>query len=583
MADCINKKKVSVNLKTGEKRTIMADCGKCYNCQTKKKRSNIKVFSEEMKEYKYSIFLTLTYEPEHIPLIEFKDRLENNIYELSQKNHEIYREIIKKYKSIDNLYKTIIDTIHNYKAIKTNDFYEKLKAERERVKHNLLVSKYGTLKYCHLLEYLNNITREMRRRKYLKKNKNRKDDFNYCYIGCGEYPNIKKNRGRPHYHLLIGFNELELIKYFIKYWKYGNIGIERGENQWEGITNELINFYAKMKNEAMIFELTRYLYKKLDCVITQENKDEDIKRIYKYIDEGRLILNSNKRASNIAYIVAYTHKKTEASQIKANYDIKRDIFDYYKTQEENGTDYKETRKILKEYKKTYKEYRRDKDYIFKFKEEPFVCKTKNAGNKYLIENWDKLVDEQLEYYYDSNNNYKAILINDIFHNRIKRIMLKENNKIENEIKKTDDFNIKLELNKMLATEHKYIIERANYNKYIEKRNEIINSMKINELEQIKKHNKDFEYTINYKKDGSTDIYDYSNKDIIDYSIIQKHKADYTKLKELEREYKELQANKTYKSDIFVEYGIEEMNRYLNIIDKEHKNGDFLYCEFVLSI
>ena len=98
MADCINKKKVSVNLKTGEKRTIMADCGKCYNCQTKKKRSNIKVFSEEMKEYKYSIFLTLTYEPEHIPLIEFKDRLENNIYELSQKNHEIYREIIKKYK-----------------------------------------------------------------------------------------------------------------------------------------------------------------------------------------------------------------------------------------------------------------------------------------------------------------------------------------------------------------------------------------------------------------------------------------------------------------------------------------------------
>ena len=583
MADCINKKKVRVKLKTGETRLIMADCGKCYNCQTKKKRSNIKVFSEEMKEYKYSIFLTLTYEAEHIPLIDFKDKLENDIYKLTKENNNLYREIIEKYQSIDNLYNIIINKIHNYKAIETSDFYKKRENERERMKHNLLCDKYGTLKYCHLLEYLNNITREMRRRKYLKKNKNRKDDFNYCYIGCGEYPNIKLNRGRPHYHILIGFNELELIKYFCKYWKYGNIGIERGQNQWEGNINELIDFYTKMKNEAMIFELTRYIYKKLNCVITQENKDEDIKRIYKYIDEGRLILNSNRRGANIAYIVAYTHKKIETSLIKANYDIKRDIFDYYKTQEENGTNYNETRKILKEYKKTYKEYRRDKDYIFKFKEEPFICKTKNAGNKYLLNNWDKLVDEQLEYYYDNNNNYKSILINDIFHNRIKKLLLKENLKIEREIKNTDDFNIKLELNKILATESKYIIERANYNKYIEKRNEIINSMKINELEHIKKHNKDFEYKIDYKKDGSTDIYDYSNKDIIDYSIYKKHKADYTKLKELEREYKELQANKVYKSDIFVEYGIEEINRHLNIIDKEHKYNDFLYCEHVLSI
>lgn len=525
MAKCLFAKKINIkrneadimaNYKANQ---IYAPCRKCFNCQMNTRRQEIKRVLDEAKYYKYHLMITLTYNNKNIRLRNYIDEVLNDTKLLSK---DKYEKLI--------IFDKVVDFIRNYK---NEDEKNNKVNEIEKLIYYHLINEYATLHYNDIKKYLNTLKKAIKRDKTCI-------NKDFKYYGCGEYPHIKVNRGRPHYHLIILFEDIEIIKHFIKAWNYGNITIKRGDNQ----IDESLN----------LLTLPRPLYisDKLNCICKQETKKDDIKRIYDYIKNKKIKLENKNAMAEILYIAGYTNKKAEATLFesirKRNNEIKKywtikDIFE--------EIDYKQVRQIMKmKRKQELKDRKNGKIGIEK--EEPFRFKSQKIGLRYAIDNKKQFINDPT--YYSKSG---RTLIPNYY---IKAI-------IKNEMKE----NKSIEANTIL------------YNK-----NKIVSELNIKKLKEYKKdgiYKYNADYEIKKYFDETIDIIDTTNKDepkniYVIEKIHNTHKQNTIDAKKI------MFGEKEEKSDLFkVDYydllielqkHKDDLNEYvINILNKKYDNSELI--------
>lgn len=461
---------------------IKVNCGKCINCQINKRRQDIKRVIDEAKYYKYNLMITLTYESKHIPIIDFK-------LEPREK-----KKIIQKIRNWNN------ETEHT---------------EIEKIEYFNLINEYTTLRKFDTNNYIRRV------KKAIKKNKKIKDK-DFKYFGCGEYPYIKINRGRPHYHIIFLFNDIDLIKYFIQSWRKGNIAVGRGDNEIDQIalTKSFTNKNFKLTNAD-----------KLNCIIKQESKKQDIKRIYKYIKNKNF--NVSQEYYSVLYVAGYTNKKKENLIEQAYY---KDKNNFEKTMQGIGLgnmNYKQIKKAISLKNKELKE--RDKaGKTINEKIEPYIFKSQKLGERYALENAERFIKNPTQ-----QIGNKKILLPKYYIQRIKK-----------EYDKTD---------KKKARE------------IIINKNKIISELQLKELDTIiKTYKYNLKYDILENADGTIDIIEYDNKkDYNLYNINEKH----IKQQEIKNETKKIIfGEKENKSETFIKkINIYKLNKELK--EKELKQRE----------
>lgn len=461
MSDCLRAYEVTIKRKkddslASEKATkIKARCRKCFNCQMTKRRNDITRVVDEAKFWKYSLMITLTYDNKHIRLINFVDEIINK-YKFDTNN-----ELSKKLKQAQ----LIIKYIRDYQ----ND-NDKKTDKNSVLKKNLyytLVNKYSTLSYKDATKYLNTTKHAINRDKTIDK-----QDKKFAYYGCGEYPIITENRGRPHYHILMLFNDLKLIKHFINSWYYGNITIKKGDNQIrEDLT--IIHIFARK------YGLTNADY--LNCICKQDTKKQDIERIYNYIKDKKLILETDKNnnLAQVRYIAGYTNKKAEALFIQSQKTYNNEITEYYTIKELfKDIDYKDIRRIMK-HKRLLLLERRKNGISPNEKEEPFVFKSSGLGKRHALKNKKRYIENPSEPSPTRLNISRRSIIPDYYIRKI----------IESELKEKNNKNIR---------EARYIL----YNK-----NKIVSSLREEQIQRYKRDYKNLNVEIKRYFDNTIDIID----------------------------------------------------------------------------
>lgn len=516
MAKCLFAKKLKIKRKESDllasekAKEIYVRCRKCFNCQMTKRREEIQRVLHEAKYYKYHLMITLTYDNANIKLINIVDDILNNSKLLTS---EKYQRLIE--------YDKIVHYIRTYDNENAS--------ELERFIYYELINKYATLHYKDIQKYLDCLKKSIKRDKELR-------DKDFKYYGAGEYPHIKVMRGRPHYHAIFLFNDIDLIKYFIKSWKQGNITIKRGDNQ----TDESINYLD------INYKKTNADY--LNCVCKQETKKEDINRIYNYIKNNKLKLDTNRETIfEVMYIAAYTNKKVQATLYESIRKRHKDIKTYYTIKNMfEEIEYSEIRDIMKAKRHKLLQDRK-RGIISNEKEESFRFKSARLGYRYAIENKNRF---------------------------IKDCTIKKANKIEI----INDYYIK----KIIEHESKNNIYNANlilYNK-----NKVISELKIKEVEKYnKRHN--IKYSIKKYFDNSIDIID-ETKDDNNKNIYTCEKVEAIKIHDDIEAKKIAFGEKEYKSDTFkIDYANlkseikkheKDLNKYLlDLLNNKYKTKDLI--------
>lgn len=481
MAKCLHPMKITIKRKEGtleDKATqINAACRKCYNCQMNIRRGEIVRVVDEAKYYKYHLMLTLTYDNKNIRLIDM-------ITPITDKY--VYTE---KYKRLNEVAK-IVQFIRNYEL---NN-----KDEAEKFVYYYLINQYATLCYKDIQIYLNTVKHSIKRDKTI-------EDRDFKYYGCGEYPAIKINRGRPHYHILYMFNDIGLIKYFIRAWNLGNITVKRGDNQ--------------IDESLILLTLPRQLNNgdKLNCICKQDTKNNDIARIYDYINNKKLKLDTNNNTiAEIRYIAGYTNKKAEAILIDSIYKRNSEISQYWYYKDLlTELEYKDIRNIMKSQRLQMIEDRKA-GITPKQKEEPFRFKSQKLGYRHAIDNRKQYINNPVRYV-SAGKGTKPVLLPDYYIKVIQKYEEK-NNYLEKDI--------------------------ILYNK-----NKIVSELKIQQVEDFKERNKDIEYEIIRYSDNSVDIIDTTKDDA--KKNIYMCEQEKIKFNQMQKEAKiRMFGDKDYKSDIF---------------------------------
>lgn len=188
--DCLDKMPIRLTepIQDGDRwiTYVNVPCGKCARCLQRKKMEWSFRMNEEMKVSKTALFVTLTYDPEHVPINKygFKTLIPDRATDLKIKAEiEGRKRITKKFKrqSIDR---------------SLSGFFKRLRRYQER-------GPYTMQHYANGLRNSDKIK----------------------YFACGEYG---EQRGRPHYHAII-FNTSE--KAIEEAWRMGQTHVVKATEE----------------------------------------------------------------------------------------------------------------------------------------------------------------------------------------------------------------------------------------------------------------------------------------------------------------------------------------------------------------
>lgn len=195
MIDCLHPYKV-YNRSLG--RDILVSCGKCLNCLSRvaKRYTNMCAFNE--RHYKYTMFVTLTYSKEFLPVCVPLVRLFGDL----------------SVKRIDFI--NITPRLHKY----YNVIYSTNEQEYSDFLY-LFDTCAQSIGYCAQKDVQNFLKRF---RKHLNNFSHEKNEINFSYFSASEYG---ERRFRPHFHLLFYFDSEFLFNFFgtilHKSWQFGRI------------------------------------------------------------------------------------------------------------------------------------------------------------------------------------------------------------------------------------------------------------------------------------------------------------------------------------------------------------------------
>lgn len=433
---------------------IYVACRKCYICQQNKRREHIQRFTDEARYYKYAFMITLTYDNKYIRFRDIEtdkllfDKEKQELIKIKSNLDKLYFDNIKKYirefndltfnekiEILKNHYKDL--TIFNHIDITEQEYntnnIKKYYADKTFEKiYYALVNKYTTLRYKDLKDYIKRVRDEIKRNKNIV-------DKDFKYFACGEYPAIKNNRGRGHYHIGVLTNDKEMIYTYLRAWRFGNATFGRGDNQID--LKSYDNKYIRN-------------FDKLDLIVKLESREADIKRIRYYINNENVKVAEKNQALLIAkYIAGYVNKKREADierykdykakELKRLYDFK------YSNNFDTVKEAKDKLKLIRKYEKN----QRERGITTIEKEEPFICKSQGLGKRYCLNNIERFRNNP----YEQKAN-KKILINDYYLKLVSE-------KYKDVIFKYNEIVSELKLDKLKDYAKRYNLKVENINDY----------------------------------------------------------------------------------------------------------------------
>lgn len=186
---------------------VTVPCGKCSACTSKRAYIMEQRLNMERLSWKYCLFVTLTYDNDHLPLLTQPEQ--NVLIDVNPKRiHPI--KGVKLVPVVDELHK--IHCATSTDLVKTKQFIE------------LQVNRFGGLPYLSSVD-IQRFIKRLRitfERKYKSYELQEKNPPSIRYFACGEYG---PTTFRPHYHLLLFFSSQFLAAYIQEYirecWKYG--------------------------------------------------------------------------------------------------------------------------------------------------------------------------------------------------------------------------------------------------------------------------------------------------------------------------------------------------------------------------
>lgn len=185
---------------------VTVPCGKCEACTTRQSFKMIQRLKMERCSWKYCLFVTLTYDNDHLPLLTFQT---DYLTDLSASRVHPIKGVMNFQVSEE------LKKIHRANTVdiqSTKNFIE------------LMTSHFGGLPYLSSVD----IQRFIKRlritllRKYNRYELKEKDSPSFRYFCCGEYG---PSTFRPHYHLLLffssGFIASHISEYIRECWQFG--------------------------------------------------------------------------------------------------------------------------------------------------------------------------------------------------------------------------------------------------------------------------------------------------------------------------------------------------------------------------
>ena len=191
---------------------VLVSCGKCPECLMRKSSRNTILALQESSENKYCFFITLTYDDINIPVAMIKDKNES-LYFIDMTRRKLHSKIENSPYRTSSTYKEVLFTL------KKDDIDEKL--FKRFYKKSRSKSKYFKRKP---FPYIPILSKEDLQ-KFLKRLRfqiSKLFDEEIRYFACGEYG---PKTFRPHYHILLYFNEPGLLTQLQELvdscWQYG--------------------------------------------------------------------------------------------------------------------------------------------------------------------------------------------------------------------------------------------------------------------------------------------------------------------------------------------------------------------------
>ncbi len=193
-------------------RSILVPCGHCLYCLSQKANERKRVLTSELNSHKYSLFVTLTYDEENIPLLDLVPSEFRNKYDAYdvQTGEYVCSHVFDSKKDVINLrYKSNHDGFIPYAPSRDLQLFIK------------------------------------RVRKYLSKYTNEK----IRYYAISEYGQLHY---RPHFHLLFTFDEnrtfFNVRKAVLKSWPYGHVDsqLPKDKRRSSGYLSQYLNSYLSV-------------------------------------------------------------------------------------------------------------------------------------------------------------------------------------------------------------------------------------------------------------------------------------------------------------------------------------------------
>ena len=250
---CPNRKYV-YNVYSGTK--ILADCGHCEVCNRKRNDRYFAVLSSVCEQFKYKLYLTLTYDNDHLPTL--KVAIKDGYIKSFPLSARLYDDIENR----DIFFNLVNFRDNEENATKVNEFLERVNHDKR-----MLPNTFGIIYYKDVQDYFKRL-----RKNFFTKYK---EKANFKYFVLCEYG---AKYLRPHYHIII-FSDDERVRTFIEErqhespkakskfincdWAYGFCDCQRPKE--DGMVAAYVSSYVTSNSDShFIFDdqkLTRQSYK----------------------------------------------------------------------------------------------------------------------------------------------------------------------------------------------------------------------------------------------------------------------------------------------------------------------------------
>lgn len=240
-------------------RAILVPCGHCLFCLSQKANERKRILTSELNSHKYTLFVTLTFDEENIPLLDLVHSGFRNKYDAYdiQTGEYVCSHVFDSKKDVINL--------------------------RCKSNHDGLIP-YAPSRYLQLFI--------KRLRKYLSKYTNEK----IRYYAISEYGQLHY---RPHFHILFTFDEnrtfLNVRKAILKSWSYGHVDTQlpKDKRRSSGYLSQYLNSYLSVPSFFKEREVRPRIFHSamLGFSLDQTLKDaivkEDFERVINYLAQRR--------------------------------------------------------------------------------------------------------------------------------------------------------------------------------------------------------------------------------------------------------------------------------------------------------